>query len=94
MLKVYLLVFNNPALKRQSVLDYFDTCHEVKNWFAFMPNAVVIISDKDAHSLQAMFSRKFSGTHHIVTEIPKGNNNGWLAKDVWDFINSPVSIRS
>lgn len=92
MLKSYLLVFNNASLERQKVLDYLDTRHEVKNWFAFMPNAIVIVSDSDAHKLQHMFSSGFEGIDHIITEIAEGNNNGWLGKDVWDFINNPKQV--
>lgn len=91
MLKPYLLIFDVMSGNRQDILNYIDTCPEVKNWYAFIPTGIIIISDKTAHDLQAMFLRKYPGRFSMITEITRGNNNGWLNKEVWDFINNPKS---
>lgn len=92
MLKPYLLIFNIKDGERQGILDFLDTRYEVKNWYAFMPTGIVIISDKTADDLQKMFLEGFPKRYHLITEIVSGANNGWLNKEVWDFINNPKQV--
>ena len=91
MLRPFLLVFNQADGSRQDILDYFDTCREVKHWYAVLPAAIFIISDTDAHALSELFRRKYPKRFFIITEVPKGGNNGWLVQKCWDFINHPIS---
>jgi hypothetical protein len=91
MLKPYLLVFNDTVTKRQQVLDYLDTCHEVKNWYAFLSNGIFIISKLNASALSALIRNKFPDLWFIITEIPSGANDGWQTEVVWNFINNPKS---
>jgi len=88
-LKAFLLVFDAWFSPRQPILDFLNTRPEVKNWFAFLPAAIFIISDRSAHELSAVFRQHFLGRLFVVTEIPAGANNGWLNKNAWDFINNP-----
>ena len=91
MLRPFLLVFNQAEGSRKDILNYFDTCREVKNWFAFLPEAIFIISDIDAHALSEMLRRKYPKRFFIITELSSGRNNGWLDQKCWDFINHPKS---
>jgi hypothetical protein len=91
MLTPYLLIFKQSEGYRQDILNYLDTCREVKNWYAFMPEAIFIISDVDAHVLTKVFQRKYPNRNFMITEIPVGRNNGWLNSQEWDFINHPKS---
>jgi hypothetical protein len=91
MLLPYLLIFNRDDGPRQEILDYLDTRREVKNWFAFLPDAIFIISDSDALTLSNLFSLKFPSRYFLITEVPAGKNNGWLIQRAWDFINNPKS---
>jgi hypothetical protein len=91
MLKAFLFVFNPIGPSRQTVLDHLDTCREVKNWFAFFSNSIFIISDHTVHELTAAVRKGLPQLQMVITEVPKGANNGWLDKKVWDFINNPKS---
>lgn len=91
MLKPYLVVFNGSEVTRQSLLDHLDTRPEVKNWFAFLPTGVFVISDRTASQLAEAIRIAFPIATFVVTEIPPGANDGWLNKDAWDFINNPSS---
>lgn len=91
MLKPFLLVFNDSLVTRQAILDHLDTRPEIKNWFAFLPTAIFIISDRNATTLSNLIQNTFPGRFFMITEVPPGSNNGWLAKDAWDFINFPRS---
>ena len=91
MLKSFLLVFNNSQLERRSILEYFDTIPSIKNWYAFLPTAVFIISAATAFQLSELFRNKFPNNNFVITEVPRGANDGWLDKAAWDFINNPKS---
>jgi hypothetical protein len=91
MLKPFLVAFDSTQLSRQSLLDHLDTRPEVKNWFAFLPSAVVVLSDRTAFNVAACIRAGFPTQQFIVTEIPQGGNDGWLGKNVWEFINNPQS---
>ena len=91
MLKPYLVAFNDAQITRQALLDFLDTRPEVKNWFAFMPAAIFVISDRSARQLAEAIRSGFPGKNFVVSEVPAGANDGWLGKDVWDFINNPRS---
>jgi hypothetical protein len=92
MLKPFLFVANLPqGVTRAQILEHLNTRQEVKHWYAFFPNAIVVISDRNATELMSAVRQQFPSLHFIVTEIPTGSNNGWLNKDVWEFINNPRS---
>lgn len=91
MLKPFILVYNTFQLTRQEILDFLDSRPEVKNWYAFLPTSIMIISDRTAYQLAEIFRQKYPNTYFIISEIPYGNNDGWLDKKVWSFINNSVS---
>lgn len=91
MLKPYLLVFDSSEITRQALLDHLDTRPEVKNWFAFLPTGIFIISDRTALQLTQAVREGLPTASLLISEVPAGANDGWLGKNVWDFINSPKS---
>ena len=91
MLKPYLLLFDVTFGNRQEILDHLNTCQEVKNWFAAMPTAIIIISDTTPDKLRLAFRRKYPNRLHLITALEPNNYDGWLNKAVWDFIQHPKS---
>jgi len=91
MLRPFLLIFDTIYGPRQDILNYLDTRPEIKNWYAFMPTAIIVISDCQAPQIAALFRQRFPGRQFMITEVPRGENDGWLNKNVWDFINNPQS---
>ena len=89
--KSYLLVFDLGQGPRQEILDYLNTLPAVKNWYAFMPTAVIIISPGLASEIVRSFRLRFPTRNLMVTELPFTNNDGWLDQKIWDFINNPKS---
>ena len=90
MLRPYLLVFNPVGADRQNVLEFLDTRPEAKNWYAFLPTAIVVISDCSAIELSVMLRTRYPDLYHIFTEITSAHQ-GWLPEPVWTFINNPTS---
>ena len=91
MLKPFLVAFNDAQITRQSLLDFLDTRPEVKNWFAFMPSAIFVVSDRTAQQLAEVIRAGLPGKNFLITEVPRGANDGWMGENVWDFINNPRS---
>lgn len=91
MLKPFLIVFNDAQINRQGLLDFLDTRSEIKNWYAFLPTAVFVISENSASQIAEVIRSEFPGKNLFVSEVPRGANDGWLGANVWDFINSPKS---
>ena len=91
MLKPFLVAFNDAQITRQSLLDFLDTRPEVKNWFAFMPSAIFVVSDRTAQQLAEVIRAGLPGKNFLITEVPRGANDGWMGANVWDFINNPRS---
>ncbi|HIF9138466.1 TPA: hypothetical protein ACX6SR_001915 [Photobacterium damselae] len=91
MLKQYVLVFDETLVSRDDITSFLNTDSNIKNWLAFMSNSVIVTTDQDAHYLSNILHGKFESMNMFITEVVHGNNNGWLNKDSWDFINNPQS---
>lgn len=91
MLKAFVVIFSDAQINRQALLDFLDTRPEVKNWFAFLPSAIFVVSDKTATQIAEIIRLGFPEKHLFVSEVSRGTNDGWLARNVWDFINAPNS---
>ena len=91
MLKPFLITFDAAQINRQALLDFLDTRSEVKNWFAFLPTAIFVISDHSAQQLAEAIRTGKPGISFVITAMPDGKNDGWLGKNVWEFINNPRS---
>ncbi len=91
MLKAFVVVFSDAQINRQALLDFLDTRPEVKNWFAFLPGAVFVVSDKTATQVTEIIRMGFPEKSLFVSEVSRGTNDGWLGRNVWDFINTPNS---
>lgn len=87
MLKAFLLVFDSIQIDRQSFLNFLDTKYDVKNWYAFLPNAIIIVSDQNTFYLSDLIRKNSTGIRFVITEIATGID-GLMNKEVWDFVNN------
>ena len=90
-MKAYLLAFNPQVVPRQTILNFLDTRAEVLNWMAILAGGILVISEQTAQALSALIRQQHPQLWFIVTEIPRGMNDGFLSKTAWDFINAPRS---
>ena len=91
LLRSYVLIFNSVFVPRQTMLDFLNTRREVLNWYAFLDGTIFIISRQNATQLGEMIHTQFPTVFFLVTTVPNYDNNGWLPKAAWDFINIPRS---
>lgn len=91
MLSPYLIVFNPDEGDRQALLNFLDTRTEIKNWYAFLPSAVFVISDRNANSISDILRTRYPGRFLFVTPVVGVQTDGWLPQAAWDFVNQPKS---
>jgi len=90
-LKPFILVYDTFELPRDEILDFLDTLANIKNYYAYLPTSIIIISDLSATELSDEFRGEFPGTEFIIIELQPEKINGWLDKGVWSFINNSQS---
>ena len=92
-MNVYLITFmssNSPFVERQEVLNYLNTQSNIKNWYAVMPNAILVVTPEDHNFVTKIIADRFRhNMSFIVTDAKMAN--GSINKQVWDFINEPKS---
>ena len=90
-LRPFLFVYDSWGLSRKNVLDFLDKCPEIKNWYAILPNSIIIITNRSVGDVAGLFRNKFKERQFILSEIPNNGYDGWLDKTVWDFVQYPKS---
>jgi hypothetical protein len=93
-MNVYMLSFtsNSGVITRQDILDFLDTKKEVLNWFAAMPFTVILVSKQSHNTLSEMLRIRFGNNiTFLLTQIVPHTIDGYINKQVWDFINDPKS---
>ncbi len=86
----YILVFDDGLGTRKEIQDFLNTRSEVLNWYACMTNAIFIVSDKTATTLQRIISEfnANKGANFIILDVAT-DRQGWLPKKAWEFISKP-----
>lgn len=91
MMRPYLFCFNATMGSRQQVVDFLDTLPQILNWYAPLPQSIILISDQPARTLRELIHNRYPQSFFIITEIQSKGADGWLPKAAWDFINRPRS---
>ena len=91
-LSPFMMSFDSRTVTRQAILDFLDTRPEIMNWFAPMPNTIIIVSNSGVNQICDAIRERFgSSLTFIVSKMNPTENNGFVNKDVWLFLNNPKS---
>ena len=85
----FLLAFNALTLTAGAMKDFMDGRQEILNWYSILPGQIFLVSDNSVQQLGHLFRTFFPRQLFIVTAVDPQASDGWLPKDVWDFINQP-----
>jgi hypothetical protein len=91
-MRVHLLTFNDAEVSRDEVLEAINRVSSVKNWIAFLPASICLASELPAQSLAREIRQLMPTVHFLLVEIDQTKKNGWLPRQVWDFINRPQAV--
>ena len=61
----------------------------VKDWVQPFPNSAIVVSDLQCQELAAVLRSHLGDTWFLVTEVTGRSTDGWLPKNLWQFVNSP-----
>lgn len=87
-LKLYLL---NHGVSQKFILDFLDTRPEVLNWYSVPPATVFIVSRQDLVALTGILHVAYPWLNFTLAATDGSSINGFMNKEVWDFINNPKS---
>lgn len=90
-MKAYIVSFNPLGLPTHELLEYFDTRHEVLNWYLPFAGTIMIVSNHNQTALANMISTQFPANHFLITEANIFNTDGRLLNPAWEFIRVPKS---
>jgi hypothetical protein len=92
----YLFLYSALVGDPESIRDFIDSRPEIVNWQirgAYLRNAMVLVSNKTPNELSDIIRGKFSTGGFIVARLDGSASNGWLPKEMWDFINNPKPVK-
>lgn len=66
----------------------------VETWVTPFPYAAILVSSLDVNDLAAVLRGRLPGVWFMVTELRGDAVQGWLPKDLWEYVNSPAEAWS
>ena len=60
----------------------------IAKWYAFLENAICLVSDGDAKQISGLIREGFSDLRFLVTEVDPNTKGGWLSLSVWVFLKN------
>ena len=53
------------------------------------PYAAILVSKLDVHDVAAILRNRLPGVWFMVAELDAAAAQGWLPKDLWEYVNDP-----
>ncbi len=93
MMKAFLVVHNLAAISSFDLTNLLNTRPEVKNWKIPFIGACVVVTDywQTPTALRTIIQQQFGDGWFIIAPLESHNLDGWLPKDMWEFIQLPKS---
>lgn len=85
----YLLVYSTEVGSYERVKRFLDQRPEILNWVRYMPHTFIIVSDKTAPQLAAIFRKLTNGKGRFLILDTQTDRDGWLPKAAWDLMRNP-----
>lgn len=87
-MKAYLLAYSQ-ACTPQQVQHQLNATRAVATWVTPFPFAAILVSDHSVNDLAAVLRDRLPGVWFMVTELRGDSVQGWLPKELWDYVNDP-----
>ncbi len=92
-MKAYLLAYSQ-ACTPQHVQHQLNDMRAVSTWITPFPFAAIVVSDHSVNDLAAVLRERLPGVWFMVTELRGSSVQGWLPRDLWDYVNCPSQASS
>ncbi|MCY4377681.1 MAG: hypothetical protein OXC31_28315 [Spirochaetaceae bacterium] len=88
-MKAYLLAYSQ-AYAPQQMQHLLNDTEAVVTWVAPFPYAAILVSSLNVNDLAAVLRNRLPpGVWFMVTELRGESVQGWLPKDLWEYVNNP-----
>lgn len=87
-MKSYLLTYSQ-AITPAQVQHMLNETGAVETWVAPFPYAAILVSKLNVHDIAAILHNRLPGVWFMVTELDAAAVQGWLPKDLWEYVNDP-----
>ena len=87
-MKAYLLA-HSQACTPQQVQHLLNDTQAVETWVTPFPFAAILVSSLSVNDLAAVVRDRLPGVWFMVTELRGDTVQGWLPKELWDYVNDP-----
>ena len=87
-MKAHLRAYSQACAPRQ-VQRLLNDTQAVETWVTPFPYAAILVSRLDVNDLAAVLRDRLPGVWFMVTELRSDAVQGWLPKELWDYVNSP-----
>ena len=92
-MKSYLLTYSQ-AITPAQVQHMLNETGAVETWVAPFPYAAILVSKLNVHDIAAILHNRLPGVWFMVTELDAAAVQGWLPKDLWEYVNDPQAAWS
>ena len=87
-MNAYLFAHGQACMPAQMHRLLNDT-EAVATWVSPFPYAAILISRLDVHDIAADLRHRLPGVWFMVTELNADAVQGWLPKDLWEYVTDP-----
>jgi len=91
--KAYLFTYSSIVTSEEANAILNRTA-AIETWLSPFPYAAIIISRLSVNELAAVLRTHFHEAWFMVAEVNKDNSNGWLPKQLWDYVTDPQTAWS
>jgi hypothetical protein len=91
--KAYLLTYSSIVTPHQAN-GMLNRTAAIETWVSPFPYAAIIISRLTINELAAVLQTHFADAWFMVAEVNRDNCNGWLPKQLWDYVTDPQTAWS
>jgi len=83
----FLLTFDTTQMSREALIEVVDDIAEIVNWYAFLPAALCLVSERPTADLSRVIRSRLPDLRYMLVKLEKGQRQGLLPKSAWRFIN-------
>ena len=87
-MKPYLFTYS-AACSQATVHAILNATNAIHNWIAPFPYSAILVSNLDTRELGATLRHQLNGAWFVVTQIDNQLTDGWLPRDMWQYVNNP-----
>ena len=87
-MKSHLLTYSQATTPVQ-VQHMLNESGAIETWVAPFPYAAILVSKLDVHDIAAILHSRLPGVWFMVTELDAAAVQGWLPRDLWEYVNDP-----